>query len=332
MRISRKIVVSVAFYVLIFQASEADEGVLVPDYYKQSCPHAEEIVREHVRSAVVRDPRMAASLLRLHFHDCFVMGCDGSVLLDNSGDILSEKDAGPNLNSLRGSELVDKIKAMLEKECPETVSCADILAIAARDAVNLRGGPSWKAELGRRDSLKASQSGANQFIPKPNSSLDTLISSFQAQGLSIIDLVTLSGSHTIGKSRCLSFKQRLYDEDKEHEVDHHQRTSDFRRVLRSICPRSNRDDALVPLDLITSARFDNRYYINILQGRGLLATDNILVSHDQDGEIAKLVWAYASDQQLFFREFAASMLKMGSINPLTGEQGEIRRNCRLLNS
>lgn len=83
---------------------------------------------------------------------------------------------------------------------------------------------------------------------------------------------------------------------------------------------------------MTSARFDNRYYINILQGRGLLATDNILVSQDQDGEIEKLVWAYASDQQLFFREFAASMLKMGSITPLTGEQGEIRRNCRLLNS
>lgn len=64
-------------------------------------------------------------------------GCDASVLLDNIEGMTSEKQAGPNLNSLRGFEIIDKIKYLLEEECPLTVSCADILAIVARDAVEL---------------------------------------------------------------------------------------------------------------------------------------------------------------------------------------------------
>lgn len=58
-------------------------------------------------------------------------------MLDSYGNIVSEKQAGPNLNSLRGFEVIDEIKYILEEACPETVSCADILALAARDAVVL---------------------------------------------------------------------------------------------------------------------------------------------------------------------------------------------------
>jgi len=67
----------------------------------------------------------------------FLQGCDGSVLLDDTATMIGEKQADQNVNSLKGFELVDKIKEKLEAECPGTVSCADLLAIAARDAVVL---------------------------------------------------------------------------------------------------------------------------------------------------------------------------------------------------
>ena len=59
------------------------------------------------------------------------------MLLDNSTNIVSEKGSNPNKNSIRGFEVVDQIKAALEAACPGTVSCADILALAARDSTIL---------------------------------------------------------------------------------------------------------------------------------------------------------------------------------------------------
>ncbi|OIV94660.1 hypothetical protein TanjilG_25884 [Lupinus angustifolius] len=291
-------------------------------------------VRHNVEVALYKDPGLAASLLRLHFHDCFVMGCDASVLLDSVEGMQSEKEAGPNLNSLRGFEVIDKIKYLLEEECPVTVSCADILAMAARDAVELRGGPGWDVWLGRKDSLMSSFSGANQFIPAPNSSLEVLIDNFKQHGLEIEDMVALSGSHTIGRARCLSFRQRIYEPKQEYHYgyDRYKRYTTFRRILQSICPVSGRDNKFAPLDFETPKRFDNHYFINILEGKGLLGSDNVLTSQDFDGTITKQVWAYASNQKVFFASFAKSMIKMGNINVLTGNEGEIRRNCRFVNA
>ena len=55
------------------------------------------------------------------------------------------------------------------------------------------GGPSWKVGLGRKDSLTASRALANNSLPAPTFNLSGLISSFSAQGLSLKDLVALSG-------------------------------------------------------------------------------------------------------------------------------------------
>lgn len=63
-----------AFSVLVFSffVREVGAGELFEGYYSELCPFAEEIVRHHVKVELLRDPSMAASLLRLQFHDCFV--------------------------------------------------------------------------------------------------------------------------------------------------------------------------------------------------------------------------------------------------------------------
>ncbi|XP_039847026.1 peroxidase 72-like isoform X1 [Panicum virgatum] len=285
---------------------------LFPQFYDHSCPRAKEIVRSVVARAVARETRMmAASLVRLHFHDCFVKGCDASVLLDNSTGIVSEKGSNPNSNSARGFEVIDEIKAALETACPGTVSCADILALADRDSTVLVGGPYWDVPLGRRDSLGASIQGSNNDIPAPNNTLPTIITKFRRQGLDVADVVALSGAHTIGLSRCTSFRQRLYNQTDNGMADATLEAS-YAARLRQGCPRSGGDGNLFPLDLATPARFDNLYFKNLLVGKGLLSSDEVLLT--KSAETVALVKAYADDVDLFFQHFAQSMVKMGNIS------------------
>jgi len=299
---------------------------LIPHFYDHSCPMAEQIVQSVLEKAVMKEARMAASLLRLHFHDCFVQGCDASVLLDNSSTIVSEKGSIPNNNSARGFEVIDQIKSELEKACPKTVSCADILAISARDSVVLSGGIGWEVLLGRRDSRSASLSGSNNNIPAPNSTLQTLITKFKRQGLDEVDLVALSGGHTIGQSRCTSFRQRLYNQSGNWQADSSLDKSYYSRLI-SGCPKSGGDNNLSPLDFVSPTKFDNYYFKNLLSGYGLLNSDEELFAKGQ-GTTMETVKAYAENEELFLQQFAESMVKMGNISPLTGTMGEIRVSCR----
>ncbi|XVF00319.1 hypothetical protein REPUB_Repub03eG0274600 [Reevesia pubescens] len=309
------------FLILIAAAASFQtNGQLSPNYYSSTCPQALSIVKAAVAAAIKNETRIGASLLRLHFHDCFVNGCDGSLLLDDNATFIGEKTAVPNNNSVRGFNVVDNIKAQLEKACPGVVSCADLLAIAARDSVVQLGGPSWQVRLGRRDSTTASTSAANTSIPPPTSNLSALISSFSAQGLSIRDLVTLAGSHTIGLCRCTSFRGHIYNDT---NID-----PSFASSLRRTCPRSGNDSVLAPLDLQTRTCFDNLYYKNLLNKKGLLHSDQELFNGSSTDALVK---SYAANTSLFFQEFAKSMIKMGNINPLTGRAGEIRINCRKSN-
>ncbi|XP_058113232.1 peroxidase 40-like [Magnolia sinica] len=303
-------------------------GYLRADAYQTRCPGVEAIVFAGVEQAVADDPRMAASLLRLHFHDCFVNGCDASVLLDDTLTFEGEKTAAPNLNSLRGFEVIDAIKSELEFACPETVSCADILAIAARDSVVLSGGPTWQVLMGRRDSLFANKGLANKNIPAPNSDVATLVSKFQNVGLSQKDMVALSGGHTIGKARCSTFSTRLKGSSSS---DSPGLDKDFLASLQQLCSEfDNNNMTLAELDFVTPATFDNQYYTNLLSGEGLLASDQALVA--EDGIATRnLVETYAEDPQAFFEDFKTSMVKMGSLKPLTGKSGQIRHNCRIMN-
>ncbi|KAL3845268.1 hypothetical protein ACJIZ3_002671 [Penstemon smallii] len=302
---------------------------LTPEYYMFSCPQANEIIMSVLEDAIAKDSRMAASLLRLHFHDCFVQGCDASVLLDDSTTIVSEKNAGPNKNSIRGLEVIDEIKAKLEEVCPHTVSCADILALTARDSIVLSGGPHWEVPLGRKDSRTASLSKSNSDIPAPNSTIQTIINQFIRQGLDIEDVVALSGGHTIGVARCVAFRQRLYNQNGNNERDETLEIN-YYNDLKTVCPKVGGDNNISPLDFSSPVKFDNNYFKLILLGKGLLNSDEVLLT----GNVRKtmeLVRIYAENEAIFFFQFAKSMVKMGNINPLLGSNGEVRKNCRRLN-
>ncbi|TVU38182.1 hypothetical protein EJB05_11538, partial [Eragrostis curvula] len=249
-------------------------------------------------------------------------GCDASVLLDDTANFTGEKGAGPNAGSLRGFGVIDAIKLLLEALCPRTVSCADILAVAARDSVVALGGPSWTVQLGRRDSTTASLSTVNTDLPSPASSLSTLLAVFAKKGLSSTDMVALSGAHTVGQAQCQNFRARIYNET---NID-----ASFAATRRAGCPATGGGGgALAPLDASTPNAFDNGYYSDLVAQRGLLHSDQQLFGGG--GSTDAQVRSYAASPAQFQSDFAAAMVKMGGIGVLTGSSGQVRRNCRRVN-
>ncbi|XP_019150174.1 PREDICTED: lignin-forming anionic peroxidase-like [Ipomoea nil] len=259
---------------------------LSPSFYDNTCPNALNIIRTAVRQTVSRERRMAASLIRLHFHDYFVQACDASILLDESQTIQSEKTALPNHASAMGYDVIEAAKRELEKACPGIVSCADVLSVAARDATVAVGGHSWTVKLGRRDSTTASRT---IDLPSPFANLDTLISSFASKGLNTRDMVALSGAHTLGQAQCFLFRDRIYGNRTNIDVG-------FASTRRRKCPNDTENGNLAPLDLVTPNSFDNNYYKNLLQKKGLLQSDQVLFS---GGATDSIVSEYARSSRAF---------------------------------
>ncbi|RVX11593.1 Lignin-forming anionic peroxidase [Vitis vinifera] len=312
------------FVALLFIFSNMPcEAQLSSSFYDNTCPKALSTIRAAVRTAVSRERRMAASLIRLHFHDCFVQGCDASILLNDSSSIQSEKNAPNNLNSVRGYDVIDDVKSEVESICPGIVSCADILAVAARDASVAVSGPTWTVNLGRRDSTTSGLSQAATNLPNFSDGLDRLISLFGSKGLSERDMVALSGSHTIGQARCVTFRDRIYDNGTDIDAG-------FASTRRRRCPATSGDgdDNIAALDLVTPNSFDNNYFKNLIQKKGLLQSDQVLFS---GGSTDSIVTGYSKSPSTFSSDFASAMVKMGNIGPLTGSAGEIRKLCSAIN-
>nr|GMD13023.1 peroxidase 3-like [Ipomoea batatas] len=191
------ILVCSLFLAFCVVASEASH--LKKHFYKKECPYVEEIARSITWQHTSSNPQLPAKLLRLHFHDCFVRGCDGSILLDSTTTNKAEKAAFPNL-SLAGFEVIDEIKAAIEAECPGVVSCADIVALAARDSVSYQFKKKlWSVPMGRRDGSISQASEALANLPSPFSNFSTLVQRFASKGLGVHDLVILSGTLLLSK-------------------------------------------------------------------------------------------------------------------------------------
>ncbi|KAF8644581.1 hypothetical protein HU200_066439 [Digitaria exilis] len=291
------------------------------EYYSKTCPQMEAIVHNAVRKAISHDYTLASSLIRLFFHDFAVEGTDGSVLIDVPGQ--SEKYAEAS-RTLRGFDLIEEIKKELEAKCHATVSCADILTAAARDAATAVGVPYWSLKYGRKDGKDSIAAEADRLVPMNGQSVTELIRFFQSKGLTIFDLVVLSGAHTIGRATCGAVRPGMCARRKEGTLD--RQYGDF---LWRRCGAGG-DGEYVELDCETPTRFDNKYYENLLHGKGLLDTDQSLVEDSRTKDLVKM-FAKPGASDAFVHLFARSMRKLGEVQVLTGNEGEVRRKCSAVN-
>uniref|UniRef100_A0A452Y2S6 Peroxidase n=1 Tax=Aegilops tauschii subsp. strangulata TaxID=200361 RepID=A0A452Y2S6_AEGTS len=172
-----------------------------------------------------------------------LQGCDGSVLIDSTPGNKAEKDSAPNFPSLRFFDVVDRAKAALEAQCPGVVSCADVLAFAARDSVVLSGGLGYQVPAGRRDGRVSTEADALNNLPGPTSTASDLVAGFAAKNLTVEDIVVLSGAHTIGVSHCSSFTERIYNFPNTTDGIDPKLSKAYAFLLKGICPpNTNPDD------------------------------------------------------------------------------------------
>ncbi|KAK7342138.1 hypothetical protein VNO80_25081 [Phaseolus coccineus] len=304
------------------------QAQLQSGFYAKSCPNAEKIILKYVAEHIPNVPSLAAALLRLHFHDCFVNGCDGSVLLDSTQNNQAEKDSIPNL-TLRGFDFIDTIKSLLEAACPGVVSCADVLALTARDSVHAIGGPFWNVPTGRRDGLISRAADPLASLPAPFHNLTVQLTLFGNVGLDANDLVVLSGAHTIGVSHCSTISTRLYNFTGRGDTDP-TLDSNYATNLKTLkCKNINDNTTLIEMDPGSRDTFDLGYYKQVVKRRGLFQSDAALLTSSTTRSI---ITTQLQSNEGFFAEFAKSMEKMGRINLKLGTEGEIRKHCARVNN
>lgn len=303
---------------------------LKQNYYANVCPNVETIVRGVVQQKIQQTFTTVPATLRLFFHDCFVQGCDASIIIASSGSNIAEKDSEDNL-SLAGDgfDTVIKAKAAIDANasCANKVSCADILAIATRDVIELSGGPTYKVELGRLDGLSSTSSSVNGKIPQPSFNLNQLNSLFAANGLSQTDMIALSAAHTLGFSHCSKFSNRIYNFSATNPIDPTLNKT-YAKDLQSMCPKDIDPRVAINMDPNTPQKFDNVYYKNLQQGKGLFSSDQVLFT---DSRSKALVNTWASNSAAFNKAFVTAMTKLGRVGVKTGSNGNIRRDCGAFN-
>lgn len=320
--------VNLVFFIIlsVFSCISFTESTLTPDYYAKTCPKFNDIMAEVIRAKQNSSPATAAAVLNTLFHDCMVNGCDGSVLIKSTPFNNSELDSDIN-RSLSGDafDLITRAKVALELSCPGTVSCADILAVAARDLVAMTGGPKYDVVLGRKDGLVSRVEDVAGHIPRDNQSLDETIPIFTSQGFSIQEMVVLTGGlHTIGYARCSEFSSRIFGPNPDPDLN-----PKLAESLKKLCSNYTSDPTMVAfLDVLSPSKFDNNIFASMKKGLGILPSDNILY---KDPRTKPFVEMYANDNTLFFDDFSKAIEKLSILGVKSDKEGEIRRRCDAFN-
>ncbi|KAL5204302.1 hypothetical protein ABZP36_009173 [Zizania latifolia] len=291
-------------------------GQLQVGFYSKSCPAAESTVASVVRQAAAADNTILPALVRLQFHDCFVKGCDASVLIKGGNN---NAELASRLDGTRTFMLMDRVFVTGGGVC-------------ARAWVQT-GGPSFDVPTGRRDGKTSNLRDADA-LPDVHDSIEVLRSKFAANGLDDKELVLLSSAHTVGTTACFFLQDRLYN----FPLPGGGRGADpsipesFLSELRSRCAPGDFNTRL-PLDRGSENSFDTSILRNIRNGFAVIASDAVLYNHTTTVDV---VDSYSTLLSTFFgpyfrQDFADAMVKMGSIAVLTGSVGEVRKVCSKFN-
>jgi peroxidase len=193
------------------------------------------------------------------------------------------------------------------------VSCAD----------SSGGTIDFKMLAGRYDGNASLASETLPNLPPPFATVQRLKDMFAAKGLDAVDMVALSGAHSIGRSHCSVFSDQLPPSNAS-DMD-----PAFAAQLKAACASSTAADNTVPQDYKTPDELDNQYYLNVLSHKVLFASDAALLMAD---DTKRLVYAAAAFQKLWQYKFGEAMVKMGGVEVKTAANGEIRKVCGFVNT
>ncbi|PHU20184.1 Peroxidase 12 [Capsicum chinense] len=202
--------------------------------------------------------------------------------------------------------IIEDLRRRVHRDCGRVVSCADITAIAACDFVFLSGGPDYDLPLGRRDGLNfATRNETLANLPPPSFNASLILSSLATKNFTPTDVVALSGGHTIGISliktfvkitywdlfQRTSFVDRLYP-NQDPSMD-----KTFANNLKITCPTKNTTNTTV-LDILSPNKFDNKYYVDLMNRQWLFTSDQDLYT---DRRTRGIVTSFAINESLFLR-------------------------------
>ncbi|XP_021738555.1 putative L-ascorbate peroxidase 6 [Chenopodium quinoa] len=166
-------------YVKDFNAEAEELGA--PDYL---------LIKDEIRKVLSKGK--AAGVLRLVFHDAGTFE-----LSENSGgmngSITYELERPENKGLKKSLKIIEKAKNVVDER--QSVSWADMIAVAGAEAVSICGGPDIPVRLGRLDSLTPDP---EEKLPEESLDAPSLKQCFQRKGFSTQELVALSGAHTLG--------------------------------------------------------------------------------------------------------------------------------------
>lgn len=196
---------------------------------------------------------------------------------------------------------------------------------------------------GRRDGRTSVGAEVSANLPSPFQNFTTLSQKFIEKGLSVRDLVVLSGTnfififivtnlltlyhysgaHTIGVGHCNLFSGRLYSPDgQDPSLD-----PAYAEFLKTKCRNLTDIITTVEMDPGSGHDFNSDYYVSLNHHKGLFQSDAALLTDDDAREITMQM----TDLNKFLTAFSESMMRMGAIEVLTGTEGEIRKTCAVIN-